>query len=78
SLSERDVTLPQTDLTDLVTRLSNRIDVLEKDLQLTKKTYSTSLSKLILRVKKLENQLKSGKAKRRARIVLSEEEDAVE
>ncbi|GKB54319.1 hypothetical protein Tco_0905072 [Tanacetum coccineum] len=44
----------------------------------TKTTYSTSLTKLVLRVKKLENQLKSGKARRRARIVLSEGEDFVE
>ncbi|GJR56446.1 hypothetical protein Tco_1406967 [Tanacetum coccineum] len=44
----------------------------------TKKTYSTALTKLVLRVKKLENQLKSGKARRRARIVLSEDEDAAE
>ncbi|GKD01738.1 hypothetical protein Tco_1172012, partial [Tanacetum coccineum] len=70
--------LKQTDLTDLVTKLSDRIKVLEKDLQQTKKTYSTALTKLVLRVKKLENQLKSGKARRRARIVLSEDEDAAE
>ncbi|GJV68093.1 hypothetical protein Tco_1483602 [Tanacetum coccineum] len=68
--------LQQTNLTDLVTKLSNRIEVLEKDLQQTKKTYSTALTKLILRVKKLENQLKSGKTRKRTRIVLSEEEDA--
>ncbi|GJU28849.1 hypothetical protein Tco_1172438 [Tanacetum coccineum] len=43
-----------------------------------KKTYSTALTKLVLRVKKLENQLKSGKARRRARIVLSEDEDVDE
>ncbi|GJU30477.1 hypothetical protein Tco_1174066 [Tanacetum coccineum] len=68
----------QTDLTDLVTKLSNMIEVLEKDLKQTKKTYSTALTKLILRVKKLENQLKSGKARRKARIVLSKNEDVAE
>ncbi|GJY39138.1 hypothetical protein Tco_0425502 [Tanacetum coccineum] len=39
------------------------IDGLEKDLQQTKKTYSTALTKLVLRVKKLEYKLKSGKAR---------------
>ncbi|GJZ98538.1 hypothetical protein Tco_0670991 [Tanacetum coccineum] len=56
--------------------LHNRIEVLEKDLQQTKKTYSTAFTKLVLRVKKLENQLKSGKARKRARIVFSEDEEA--
>ncbi|GJW21447.1 putative ribonuclease H-like domain-containing protein [Tanacetum coccineum] len=45
---------------------------------LAKKTYSTAFTKLILKVKKLEKQVKSGKARRRARIVLSEDEDALE
>ncbi|GKA64648.1 hypothetical protein Tco_0764355, partial [Tanacetum coccineum] len=45
-----------------------RIDGLEKDLQKTKKTYSTALTKLVLRVKKLEYKLKSGKARRKAKI----------
>ncbi|GKA18952.1 hypothetical protein Tco_0698867 [Tanacetum coccineum] len=54
------------------------IGVLEKDLQQTKKTYSTALTRLILRVKKLEKNVKTGKARRRARIVISEDEDAAE
>ncbi|GJZ29646.1 putative ribonuclease H-like domain-containing protein [Tanacetum coccineum] len=60
--------LKQTDLTDLVTKLTGRIEALEKDLQQTKKTYSTALTKLVLKVKKLENQLKTGKARKRAKI----------
>ncbi|GKE52276.1 hypothetical protein Tco_1487432, partial [Tanacetum coccineum] len=36
------------------------VDGLEKDLQQIKKTYSTALTKLVLRVKKLEYKLKSG------------------
>ncbi|GJS96237.1 hypothetical protein Tco_0803205 [Tanacetum coccineum] len=66
------------ELMNLFTTFTNRIDGLEQDLQQTKKTYSTALTKLVLRVKKLEHQLKSGKAKRRARIVLSEDEDTDE
>ncbi|GJR44417.1 hypothetical protein Tco_1312520 [Tanacetum coccineum] len=54
------------------------IDGLEKDLQQTKKTYSTALTKLVLRVKKLEYKLKSGKARRKAKIVLSDDEEIAE
>ncbi|GJU30244.1 putative ribonuclease H-like domain-containing protein [Tanacetum coccineum] len=52
------------------------IEFLEKDLQQTKKTYSTALTRLILRVKKLERIVKTSKARRKARVVLSEDEDA--
>ncbi|GKF10030.1 hypothetical protein Tco_0047956, partial [Tanacetum coccineum] len=51
---------------------------LKKDLQQTKKTYSTALTKLVLNVKKLEKQVRSGKARRMAKIVLSEDDDAIE
>ncbi|GKF90727.1 hypothetical protein Tco_0274428, partial [Tanacetum coccineum] len=51
---------------------------MEKDLQQTKKTYSTALTRLILRVKKLEKNVKTGEAKRRARIVIFEDEDVAE
>ncbi|GKE93781.1 hypothetical protein Tco_1574876, partial [Tanacetum coccineum] len=44
----------------------------------TKKTYSTALTKLVLRVKKLEYQLKSGKARRKANIVLSDDKEIAE
>ncbi|GKC10279.1 hypothetical protein Tco_1001889, partial [Tanacetum coccineum] len=52
--------------------------VVEEDLKQTKKTYSTALTKLVLKVKKLEKQVRSSKARRRARIVLSKDEDAAE
>ncbi|GJZ72697.1 hypothetical protein Tco_0636843 [Tanacetum coccineum] len=60
---------------NLVTKLSDRIEVLEDDLRKTKKTYSSAFTKLILRVKKLESQIKTGKTKRKARIVHSDDED---
>ncbi|GJW49201.1 hypothetical protein Tco_0090552 [Tanacetum coccineum] len=60
---------------NLVTKLSDRIGVLEADLMKTKKTYSSAYTKLILRVKKLESQIKIGKARRQARVVLSDDED---
>ncbi|GJT43805.1 putative ribonuclease H-like domain-containing protein [Tanacetum coccineum] len=62
-------------LTVVITNLINRVAALEQDLKLTKQTYSKALTKLVLRVKKLENKLKTGKAKRRARIVVSDAED---
>ncbi|GJW30552.1 putative ribonuclease H-like domain-containing protein [Tanacetum coccineum] len=49
-------------------------EVLEADLMKTKKTYSSAYTKLILRVKKLESQIKIGKARRQARVVLSDDE----
>ncbi|GJZ14642.1 hypothetical protein Tco_0550319 [Tanacetum coccineum] len=62
------------ELMNLVTKLSDRIGVLEADLMKTKKTYSSAYTKLILRVKKLESQIKIGKARRQARVVLSDDE----
>ncbi|GKC23771.1 hypothetical protein Tco_1025921 [Tanacetum coccineum] len=70
--------MQQHDLTVLVNKLDDRIDGLEKDLQQTKKTYSTAVTKLVLRVKKLEYKLKSGKARRKARIILSDDEEIAE
>ncbi|GJS30145.1 hypothetical protein Tco_0490765 [Tanacetum coccineum] len=78
SLGSDEGSMQQNELMDLVTKLKDRVKVLETDLPQTKKTYSTALTKLILRVKKLENTVKSGKAKRRARIVISEDKDAAE
>ncbi|GJR96929.1 hypothetical protein Tco_0269103 [Tanacetum coccineum] len=62
------------ELMNLVTTLSDRIGALEADLIKTKKTYSSAYTKLILRVKKLESQIKIGKARRQARVVLSDTE----
>ncbi|GKB34781.1 hypothetical protein Tco_0879723 [Tanacetum coccineum] len=77
--------MQHTELMELITKLTDRIEALEKDLQQTKKTYTPSdggssiaLTKLVLKVKKLEKQVRSGKARRMARIVLSEDEDAAE
>ncbi|GJR76498.1 hypothetical protein Tco_0088863 [Tanacetum coccineum] len=63
---------------DLVTKLTDRVEVLENDMQQTKQVYSSALTKLIFRVKKLEKKVKTHKAMRRARIVISEDKDAEE
>ncbi|GJT34936.1 hypothetical protein Tco_0925355 [Tanacetum coccineum] len=70
--------LQQNELIGLVTKLTDRVEVLENDMQQTKKVYSSALTKLILSVKKLEKQVKTNKAWRSARIVISEDEDAEE
>ncbi|GJX87892.1 hypothetical protein Tco_0339906 [Tanacetum coccineum] len=67
--------LKLNELTDLVTKLFDRIRVLEDDLKTTKQTYSSTFTKLILRVNKLEAQIKTRKAMRKARIVHSDDED---
>ncbi|GKB91566.1 hypothetical protein Tco_0963838 [Tanacetum coccineum] len=59
---------------NLVNTLSDRIGVLEADLLKTKKTYSSAYTKLILRVKKLESQVKIGKARKQTRVVISDDE----
>ncbi|GJS72932.1 hypothetical protein Tco_0705773 [Tanacetum coccineum] len=63
------------ELTNLVTKLSKRIGVLEDDLKKIKQTYSSAFTKLILRIKKLESRVKTRKERKRARVVLSEDEE---
>ncbi|GKF16928.1 hypothetical protein Tco_0061846, partial [Tanacetum coccineum] len=62
------------ELMNLITTLSDRIKILEADLIKTKKTYSSAYTKLILRVKKLESQIKIGKARSQAKVVLLDDE----
>ncbi|GKD94619.1 hypothetical protein Tco_1374456 [Tanacetum coccineum] len=78
TLGSDEGSLQQNELMDLVTKLTDRVKVLENDMQQTKKVYSSALTKLILRVKKLEKKVKTNKARRRAKIVISEDEDAKE
>ncbi|GJT77732.1 hypothetical protein Tco_1044457 [Tanacetum coccineum] len=78
SLVHNEGSLSLNELTDLCTSLSKKVEGLESELKQTKQTYSTALTKLILRVKKLEKIVKITKARRRARIVVSEDEDAPE
>ncbi|GJU35599.1 hypothetical protein Tco_1183953 [Tanacetum coccineum] len=51
-----EASVQQHDLTVLVTKLNDQIDGLEKDLQQTKKTYSTALIKLVLREKEVHEK----------------------
>ncbi|GJZ99415.1 hypothetical protein Tco_0671966 [Tanacetum coccineum] len=54
--------------------LTNKVGSLENELTNTKKVYGSAITKLVKRVKKLEKQVKTGKARRRIKIVLSTDE----
>ncbi|GKE28753.1 hypothetical protein Tco_1444137 [Tanacetum coccineum] len=53
--------------------LFTHMEAMRDDLKKTKLTYSAAVTKLILRVKKLEAKVKAGTARKRARVVLSED-----
>ncbi|GKB95006.1 hypothetical protein Tco_0981143 [Tanacetum coccineum] len=63
------------ELTDLCTKLVGRVTSLETELIKTKQVYGKAITKLVKKVKHLEDKLKSTKVRRKARIVLSEEEE---
>ncbi|GKA45017.1 hypothetical protein Tco_0737813 [Tanacetum coccineum] len=66
------------ELTVLCTTLSKKVESLESDLKQTKLTYGAAYTKLIMKVKKLENRIKSSKARRRVRLIVSEDEGDLE
>ncbi|GJR93394.1 hypothetical protein Tco_0265568 [Tanacetum coccineum] len=70
------MTLPE--ITVLYTKLSNKVDSLETKLKQTKQTYGAALTKLIKKVKKLEQTVKTSQARRRAKIVVSDDEESSE
>ncbi|GKG23512.1 hypothetical protein Tco_0391548, partial [Tanacetum coccineum] len=64
------------ELTALCTTLSKKVETLESDLKQTKLTYGVAFTKLILKVKRLDKEVKINKARRRAKIVVSDDDDA--
>ncbi|GJW62546.1 hypothetical protein Tco_0111881 [Tanacetum coccineum] len=74
SLRSDEGSVSLNELIDLVTQLTNKVGRLENELTNTKKVYGSAITKLVKRVKKLEKQVKTGKAMRRTKIVLSEDE----
>ncbi|GKA37197.1 hypothetical protein Tco_0723762 [Tanacetum coccineum] len=78
SLGRDEGSVSLNELTNLYTSLYKKVGSLENKLHQTKKTYSTAITKLILKVKKLEQKVKTTKARRRARIILLEDEEDVE
>ncbi|GJS01449.1 hypothetical protein Tco_0317957 [Tanacetum coccineum] len=55
-----------------------KFESLDTDLRQTKQVYGAAYTKLIMKVKKLEKTVKSSQAKRRARVVISDDEDDLE
>ncbi|GJV86495.1 hypothetical protein Tco_1530433 [Tanacetum coccineum] len=66
------------ELTDFYTKLSHKVLALETYLRRTKKVYGTAYTKLIMKVKKLEKTVKSNQTRRRAKIVVSYDDMALE
>ncbi|GKG40718.1 hypothetical protein Tco_0469930, partial [Tanacetum coccineum] len=74
SLGRDEGSVSINELMALVTQLTIKVGSLENELTNTKKVYSSTITKLVKRVKKLEKQVETGKARRRTKIVLSEDE----
>ncbi|GKA30528.1 hypothetical protein Tco_0716833 [Tanacetum coccineum] len=70
--------LTLNELTVLCTSLSKKVECLESNLKQTKQTYGAAYTKLIMKVKKLEHKVKSIKARRKVRFVISDDEDDLE
>ncbi|GJT23135.1 hypothetical protein Tco_0893072 [Tanacetum coccineum] len=70
--------LSLNELTVLCTSLSKKVKSLESELHQTKQTYSTAFTKLIKRVKKLEHTIKTSRARRSFKVVLSDDEEEAE
>nr|GEV23042.1 hypothetical protein [Tanacetum cinerariifolium] len=66
--------MQHNELMDLVTKLSDRVLALETNLKQTKKVYGDAYTKLIIKMKKLEKTVKTSQARRKAKIVVSDEE----
>ncbi|GKA27404.1 hypothetical protein Tco_0713572 [Tanacetum coccineum] len=67
--------MQHNELMDLVTKLPDRVVALETDLRQTKKVYGAAYTKLIKKVKRLERAAKSSQSRRRANIMVSDDED---
>ncbi|GJV32498.1 hypothetical protein Tco_1392898 [Tanacetum coccineum] len=56
----------------------SKVESLEADLKQTKQIYGAAYTKLIMKVKKLEKTVKTSQARRRAKIVVSDDEEDLE
>ncbi|GJZ51190.1 retrovirus-related pol polyprotein from transposon TNT 1-94 [Tanacetum coccineum] len=66
------------ELTELCTKLFDKVTSLEDDLKQTKKVYGKAFTKLVKRVKHLETKLKSTSVRRKAgMVILDDEEDLI-
>ncbi|GKE80024.1 hypothetical protein Tco_1550024, partial [Tanacetum coccineum] len=63
------------ELTVLCTTLSKKVEILEAYLKQTKQVYGAAYTKLIMKVKRLKKTLKTRHSRRRAKIVVSDNEE---
>ncbi|GJR37550.1 hypothetical protein Tco_1213234 [Tanacetum coccineum] len=78
SLGSDEGSLILNKLTVLCTSLPKKMESLESDLKQTKQTYGATYTKLIMKVKRLEHKVKSIKARRKVKFVISDNEDNLE
>ncbi|GJV44044.1 hypothetical protein Tco_1428580 [Tanacetum coccineum] len=78
SLGSDEGSLTLNELMVLCTTLSKTVEDLQNDLKQTKLTYGVAYTKLILRVTKLEHKVKASKSKRRARVIIFNNEEDLE
>ncbi|GKG14121.1 hypothetical protein Tco_0353721, partial [Tanacetum coccineum] len=73
SLGSDEGSMTLHELTVLCTTLSKKVESLESNLKQTKLAYGAAYTKLIMKVKKLENRIESSKARRRVRLIVLED-----
>ncbi|GKA88634.1 hypothetical protein Tco_0810398 [Tanacetum coccineum] len=78
TLGSREDSMTQQELVVFYTTLSKKVESLEINLKQTKQIYGAAYTRLIKKVKKLEKTVKSNQARRRERIVVSDDEDDLE
>nr|GEU61304.1 putative ribonuclease H-like domain-containing protein [Tanacetum cinerariifolium] len=66
------------ELMDFVTKLPNKVVALEMDLKQTKKVYGAAYTKLIMKVKMLKKTVKTSQARKKAKIIVSDDEEDLE
>ncbi|GKE51316.1 hypothetical protein Tco_1486472, partial [Tanacetum coccineum] len=67
--------LTLNELTVLCITLSKKVEDLQNNLKQTKLAYGAAYTKFILRVKKLEHKVNASKSRRRARVIISDNEE---
>ncbi|GJX25944.1 hypothetical protein Tco_0232240 [Tanacetum coccineum] len=75
SLGSDEGSLTLNELMVICTLLSKKVEDLQSDLKQTKLTYGVAYTKLVMKMKKLEKIVKQSKAKRRTKIVVSDDEE---
>nr|GEX62274.1 hypothetical protein [Tanacetum cinerariifolium] len=78
TLGSDEVSMTLQELMVLCTTLSQKVESLEADLKQTKQVYGAAYTSLIMKVKKLEKTVKTGKARRKAHIDVSDSEEEFE